>query len=236
MSLCRSLFSARSTAWLAEFLHVRVSMPAFLIKSSVDCFRVTTSLPLATLNSSTIEVNGSISWLVLPYSPILVKLGGTLSHLRRCWLITRSNSSTVDVTISYSIWGYKSMGNRPCWYNHALNLPGSHVLSISFKPSWSWFLVLLMLFVSFRLTSYHFPRHLIGQSIIDGISSPCTCRLKLLVTFPFLMTRLLDLFGLNFIRAQFTVSSKVVSTQRACTCVVVDMVRSSMNPLLDGRS
>ena len=48
------------------------------------------------------------------------------------------------------------------------------------------------------------------------------------------MTRLLDLFGLNFIRAQFTVSSKAVRTQRACMCVVVDMVRSSMNPLLDG--
>ena len=101
--------------------------------------------------------------------------------------------------------------------------------------SWSWFLVLLMLFVSFRLTSYHFPRHLIGLSIIDGISSHCTCKLNLLLTFPFLMTRLLDLSGLNFMRAQLTVSSNAVRTQRAWTCVVVDMVRSSMNPLLDGR-
>mgnify|MGYP006890318577 CR=1 FL=1 len=77
--------------------------------------------------------------------------------------------------------------------------------------------------------------HLIGLSIIDGISSSCTCKLNLLVTFPFLMTRLLDLFGLNFMRVQLTVSSKVVSTQPACTCVVVDMVRSSMKPRLDGR-
>ena len=128
------------------------------------------------LSSSTIEVIGSFSWLVLPYSPILVKLGETPSHLRRCRLISRSNPSTVEVAISYSIRGHKNLGNRPCWYNHALNLPGSSVLSISFKPSWSWFLVLLMLFVSFRLTSYHFPRHLIGLSIIDGISSPCTSK------------------------------------------------------------
>ena len=70
MSLCRSLLSAWETACLADhFPHVRVSMPTFLIKSSVDCFRVTTILPLATLNSSTIEVIGSFSWLVLPYSP-----------------------------------------------------------------------------------------------------------------------------------------------------------------------
>ena len=161
MYLCRSLLSARSTALLADhFLPVRVSMPAFLTKSSVDCFRVTTSLPLATLNSSTIDVNGSFSWLVLP---ILVKLDGTPSHLRMCRLTSRSNPSTVDVR------GHRSLGNRPYWYNHALNLPGSTVLFVSFKPSCSWFLVLLMLFVSFRLTSYHFSRHLIGMSIIDGI-------------------------------------------------------------------
>ena len=142
---CHNLRSAWETAWLADhFLHVRVSMPAFLIKSCVDCFRVTASLPLVTLNSSTIEVNVSFSWLVLPYSPILVKLGGTLSHLHRCRLITRSNPSTVDVTISYSIMGHKSLGNRPCWHNHTLNLTGSTVFSISFNPPWncSWFTTL----------------------------------------------------------------------------------------------
>ena len=48
------------------------------------------------------------------------------------------------------------------------------------------------------------------------------------------MTKLLDLFGLNYIRAQLTVSSNALKTQRARTCVVVDMVRS-MNVLLDGR-
>ena len=121
------------------FMCVSRCPPSF-IKSCVDCFRVTASLPLVTLNSSTIEVNVSFSWLVLPYSPILVKLGGTLSHLHRCRLITRSNPSTVDVTISYSIMGHKSMGNRPCWHNHTLNLPGSTVFSISFNPPWncSW--------------------------------------------------------------------------------------------------
>ena len=36
-------------------------------------------------------------------------------------------------------------------------------------------------------------------------------------------------------RPQLTVSSNAVRTHRAWTCVVVDIVRSSMNPLLDGR-
>ncbi|KAH3863010.1 hypothetical protein DPMN_025986 [Dreissena polymorpha] len=114
-------------------------MPAFHIKSSDDYLRVTTNLPLATLNSSTSEAIGSLSWLVLPYSPMLVKLGGTPSHLRRCRLITLSNPSTVVVAISYSIRGHISQGSNPYWYSHALNLPGSPVWSISFRPSWSWF-------------------------------------------------------------------------------------------------
>ena len=135
----RCLSVVEMACFAGYFLPVRVSMPAFFIKSSVDCFRVTTSLPLATLNSSTIEVIESFSWLVLPYSPILVKLGGTPSHLRRCRLITRSNPSTLEVAISYSIKGHKSMGNRPCWYNHALKVALSCLSASNHLGVGSWF-------------------------------------------------------------------------------------------------
>ena len=91
MYLCRSLLSAWKTAWLAD--HFPLS----------SCVRLDSRLPYqvicwlfqgynqSSFDSSTIEVIGSFSWLVLPYSSILVKLGGTPSHLRRCRLISRSN-------------------------------------------------------------------------------------------------------------------------------------------------
>ncbi|KAH3845482.1 hypothetical protein DPMN_087763 [Dreissena polymorpha] len=90
-----------------------------------------------------------------------------------------SKPSTVETAISYSIRGHMSLGNNPCWYNHALNFPGSDVWSICFRPSWSWFLVRFVLLVSLRLASYHFPRHLIGLSTMDGMSSLCTWRVNL---------------------------------------------------------
>jgi len=101
MSLCWSLLLACSTAWLTDhFLHVLVSIPALRIEPSCDCLSVITSRVLATLNSSTKDDKGSCSWLVRPYSPMLVKLGGTPSHRRRCLLIVRSKLSTADVVIS----------------------------------------------------------------------------------------------------------------------------------------
>ncbi|KAH3706606.1 hypothetical protein DPMN_065994 [Dreissena polymorpha] len=60
MSFCLSLLSAWVTAWLADhFLPVLVSMPAFLILSSLDSFRVTTSRAFDALNSSTNYESGS---------------------------------------------------------------------------------------------------------------------------------------------------------------------------------
>ena len=92
-----------------------------------------------------------------------------------------------------------------------------------------------MLLESFRLASYHLPRHLMGLSTIEGMSSPCTTRLCLLVTCPFLMMRLLDFLGLNFILAQVAVVSSTDSIHLACMWDLVDKVKSSMNPLLEGR-
>ena len=84
MSLCWSLLLACSTAWLADhFLPVLVSIPALRIEPSCDCLSVITSRVLSTLNSSTKDDSGSCSGLVRPYSPMLVKLGGTPSHRRR---------------------------------------------------------------------------------------------------------------------------------------------------------
>ncbi|KAH3772967.1 hypothetical protein DPMN_174315 [Dreissena polymorpha] len=180
-------------------------MPAFHIMSSDDSLRVTTSLPKTSRNTK--------------LSPEMLVDFSLESFCSGC----------------SSCRGHINLGSNPCWYSHALNLPGSPVWSISFRPFWSWLLNLLMLLVSFRLASYHLPRHLTGLSLMDGLSFPCTCRVNLLVTFPFLMIRVLDFLGLNFNRAHVTASSRVVSTQWACTCVVVVIVRSSMNPLLDER-
>ncbi|KAH3708464.1 hypothetical protein DPMN_067916 [Dreissena polymorpha] len=56
---------------------------------------------------------------------MLVKIGGIPSHLRRYLLMVLSKPSTVETAISYSIRGQVSLGNNPCWNNHALNFPGS---------------------------------------------------------------------------------------------------------------
>ncbi|KAH3865263.1 hypothetical protein DPMN_028302 [Dreissena polymorpha] len=64
---CLSLLSASVTALLADHvLPALVSMPAFLIISSRDSFRVTTSHAFDALNSSTNDESGSCSWLDLP--------------------------------------------------------------------------------------------------------------------------------------------------------------------------
>ena len=100
-----SWLSASWSAWKADhFLPVLTSMPAFRTLLSLDCFRVVTSQALATLNSSTSEEIGSCNWFDLPYRPMLEKLGGTPSHLRRCLLMMRSRHSALDVSILHTAW------------------------------------------------------------------------------------------------------------------------------------
>ena len=70
-----------------------------------------------------------------------------------------------------------------------------------------------------------------GLTMIDGMSSLCTLKLNFFLICPFLMTRPLDCLDLNFILEQVAVSSTAVSTHLACTCVLVVIVRSSMNPV-----
>ena len=119
-----------------------------------------------------------------------------------------------------------SLGSSPFWNNQALNFPGSPDLSINFSPSFTWLLMRLMLRTSWRLASYHLPRHLIGLSMIDGMSSPCTRRLNFFVVCPFLMIRLLDFLGLNFILAHVAVSSIYIYGENLC--VSSDSLSSSL--------
>ncbi|KAH3810017.1 hypothetical protein DPMN_138399 [Dreissena polymorpha] len=100
MSLCLSLLLAWDTAWHADhFLPDLVSMSAIKIRSSEDSYSVTTILASATFFSSATDVIGIWSWLVLPYSPTLVKFGGISSHLRRYLLMVLSKPSTVETAI-----------------------------------------------------------------------------------------------------------------------------------------
>lgn len=57
------------------------------------------------------------------------------------------------------------------------------------------------MFFSTSVSSYRFSRYLKGFSWIDGISVPGTSSLNLLVSFPFLITQLLDFLGIKVILA-----------------------------------
>jgi len=113
MSLCFSALSVWLTDSVADhFLPVRVTIPAPLMSSSGESLTVNTSLVFAVLNSSTSKDTGSCSLLLLPYSPLLVKLGGIPNHFLRCRLVSLSRASTAVLGISYSIIGLISLGNK----------------------------------------------------------------------------------------------------------------------------
>ncbi len=82
MALCFSRVCACWTASAAlHFLPVLTTIPAPGTLASLDpeycrCSR-------ATINSSLTELKGSLSLLVLPYSPMLLRLRGRPSHLPR---------------------------------------------------------------------------------------------------------------------------------------------------------
>jgi len=117
------------------------------------------------------------------------------------------------------------------WKIQTLKFPVKPDRSICFNPSWSCVLMRTMLVLWLRMASNHLPRHFVGLSMMDGMSSPWTWRLNRLVTVPRLMTRLLDFLGLNFILAQVGTSSNAFSTHLACIRVWVVTVRTSMKPL-----
>ena len=163
-----------------------------------------------------------------------MKLGGIPSHLRRCLLTRFSTPSTAVIGTSWIVSSHMSLGSRSCWKSQALNFPGNPDPSMLLSHSSACFSVLETLHLSVRDASYHFPWHLIGFSSIYGIASPWTCSWNLLVTFPLLITMLLDFLGLNFIRAQVAMSSSAFRIHLACTWVEVVMVRSSITPLIGG--
>jgi len=87
-----------------------------------------------------------------------------------------SRPSTVDVGTSYNVSGHRRQCRSPCWNNQALNFPRRPVPSIFFSPSCSCCLVCSVLLVSLSVVLNHFPRHLTGLLISDGISSPWILR------------------------------------------------------------
>ena len=92
----------------------------------------------------------------------------------------------------------------------------------------------MVLLTSFDVTSYNLPGHLIGLSIIDGCSLDFQPESFCDLSFLDNLTFILDLDGVNYIRAYVAVPSMTSSTHLACTCVVVVMVKSSIWPLLGG--
>jgi len=160
--------------------------------------------------------------------------GGRPSHLM-CLLTACSSCLSRLTGISLTISGQTSFGSRPCWLFQVLNFPGSSDLSILRRPSSSCCRSLPLPLLSVREESNHLPKHLIGLSISDGISSTWMDILNCLVTFPFFTTRHRDFFGLNTILVHVTVSSRVFRIHRACMWDSVVMVRSYMNPLFAGR-
>ena len=78
-------------------------------------------------------------------------------------------------------------------------------------------------------------KHFIGLFTIYGISSLCMWSLNLSVVFPFLITRDLDLAGLNFILAHVATTVSAVSIHLACMWLEVVNIKSSIKPVLDGR-
>ena len=93
---------------------------------------------------------------------------------------------------------------------------------------------LVMLALSPSVSSNHFPKHLIGFPIIDGILSPWTESWNRYVTLPFCMIRDLDFLGLKVILAHNAASSSARSIHLAWMCVSVVMVRSPIKPLVGG--
>ena len=113
MSLCRSLLflPGRLLVLLTTFMcasRCPLSLSSHLLTvSGLQSFFLWRPCTLPRLRSLGVLVG----WFC---HIVLVKLGGTPSHLRRCRLISRSNPSTVEVAISYSIRGHTFLGNRPC--------------------------------------------------------------------------------------------------------------------------
>ena len=100
MSKCINIVSACSTAWLADhLLSVLVLIPVMRSSWSLEFLSVMTSLVFETLNSSSAEESGSFKMVVFPESQMLVKQGGTLSHLLRYLLTVRSSTSAAVVGI-----------------------------------------------------------------------------------------------------------------------------------------
>ena len=78
---------------------VLVLIPVMRSSWSLEFLSVMTSLVFETLNSSSAEESGSFKMVVFPESQMLVKQGGTLSHLLRYLLTVRSSTSAAVVGI-----------------------------------------------------------------------------------------------------------------------------------------
>lgn len=84
ISLCFSCVSACWTASAAfHFLLVLTTIPTLDTLASLDPEYCRCSRARATINSSLTELKGSLSLLVLPYRPMLLKLRGSPSHRQR---------------------------------------------------------------------------------------------------------------------------------------------------------
>ena len=116
ISLCLRRDVASFTAFCtAHFLPVERVTPALRTHSSLEVSIVIAIRALLTLNSSVKAVNGSCSFVSLPYNPMFVKDGGIPSHFRKLLLILLSIFSTADIGTSYIISGHRIRGSTPCW-------------------------------------------------------------------------------------------------------------------------
>ena len=149
--------------------------------------------------------------VLVPVRQFSLDLLVTLNHFIICLLMVFQ--AVVNV-ISYNIIiiGHDILGRSPCWYINAFNFPGRPVLSMFLIPSEICCSILLIFFLSLNKSAYHFSKHLIGLSIVDGNFSSTWN-----VLFHFIIIRALDFFGLKATIAHVTVSSKAFNTHLAWT-------------------
>lgn len=135
---------------------------------------------------------------------------------------------TAVVATLYIRSSHISLGRIPCWYIEALYFPGNPMLSTILSHDETFSCVFDAIFVceefvkplshAFNYISYYW-RDLLSLNLHPDN----------LLTRPFLNTRHIGFFGLNFIRAQEMLSSNDGTSHLNRICVVVITVWSSMS-------
>ena len=108
-------FASSIASCTAHYIPLGIVSPVLRTQSSDDIWIVMAIRALVTLNYSVDAVNGSYSFVSLPYRHTFEKEGGIPSHFRKPLLNLLSSLSTAVIGTPYIINGHRVRGSTPCW-------------------------------------------------------------------------------------------------------------------------